>query len=95
MVHRSTPLETMTRNRIYVTVDGNMDAKYISFYDKNNKRNKLVEIDGKPHEDLGNQHTHLGYFHNEYGKPRKTNAEEDALIKKVLKYWNLRRKHLK
>lgn len=34
------PMETMSKNRIYATIDYNGNVKYISFYDKENKRYK-------------------------------------------------------
>lgn len=88
----TSPIETMTSGRIYVTLDNNMQPKYISYYDKKNKRNKLVEIDGRPHKNLGSQHTHLGYYHDEYGEARSVNKEEKSLIDKVCKVWKNRKK---
>ncbi len=42
------PLETMTRNRIYVTLDISGNPKYITYYDRENKRSKQIDMD-KPH----------------------------------------------
>ena len=39
------PMETMTKGRIYVTVDKNTkDLKYISYYDKHNKRFQQIDL---------------------------------------------------
>ena len=39
------PMETMTKNRIYATIDYKGDVKHISFYDKENKRYKQIDLD--------------------------------------------------
>ncbi len=57
------PMETMTNNRVYVTLDGKGDPKYISYYDQDNKRKKQIDLD-KPHYGVS-PHTHHGYNHNE------------------------------
>lgn len=84
----SAPLETMTKRRIYVNINQEtMQPKSISFYDKNNKRFKQIDldhyhkIDGKPEK----PHTQYGYYHD--GKAYKLNAEEQKTVDKALKAW--------
>lgn len=82
------PMETMSKGRIYVTLDQRNEPKHISFYDKNNKRYKQIDlththfIDGEPTV----PHTHKGYFHNENGDVKPSTAEE-KIIEKVKKKW--------
>ena len=61
------PLETMTKGRIYVTVnEKGEELKAVSFYDNKNKRYKQIDLDhyhkinGKPEK----PHTQMGYLHN-------------------------------
>ena len=39
------PMETMTKGRVYVTVDPTGRLKSVVYYDKGNKRYKQVDID--------------------------------------------------
>ncbi|WP_225361661.1 hypothetical protein [Ligilactobacillus salivarius] len=39
------PMETMTKGRIYVTVNTEGILKSITFHDKENKRNKQIDLD--------------------------------------------------
>ena len=59
----TSPMETMTNNRVYVILDQEGNPKYVSYYDKENKRRKQIDLD-KPHKGML-PHTHHGYFHNE------------------------------
>ena len=59
----SAPMETMTNNRVYVTLSPEGNPKFISYYDKENKRRKQIDLD-KPHKGVL-PHTHHGYEHNE------------------------------
>lgn len=83
------PMETMTKNRVYVTLDVNTgNPKYISYYDKNNMRRKQVDLD-KPHKGMS-PHTHHGYWHNENdNKKGATNStkQEKQLIETINKVW--------
>ena len=54
----SAPMETMTKNRVYVTLTPQGEPKYISYYDKDNKRRKQIDLD-KPHQGVL-PHTHHG-----------------------------------
>ena len=62
-LNTTAPMETMTKNRVYVTLDGEGNPKFISYYDKDNKRRKQIDLD-VPHNGML-PHTHHGYFHNE------------------------------
>lgn len=88
------PMETMTPNRVYVTVNKKDEPKNITFYDKGNKRYKQIDLIGYPHKIDGVPtlpHTHLGYFHSENGT-RKVNNEEAAFIEKIKSAWDNKRK---
>ena len=41
----TSPMETMTKNRVYVTLDQDGNPKFISYYDKDNKRRKQIDLD--------------------------------------------------
>lgn len=43
------PMETMTKGRVYVTLGSNGNPKFISYYDKHNKRFKQIDIEGPAH----------------------------------------------
>ena len=82
-------METMIKGRVYVTIDKNTNQpKYITYYDKNNKRSKQIDlmhyhnVNGR----LEKPHTHKGYEHNERGD-YKPNAKESKMIDRVLKTW--------
>lgn len=86
------PMETMTANRVYVTLDKNGNPKYISYYDKENKRCKQIDLD-KPH--LGvSPHVHHGYTHDENDTSKgfaKLNTKEKAMVVRVNAKWNERK----
>ncbi len=81
------PMETMTNNRVYVTLNDDGEPKFISYYDKNNKRKKQIDLD-KSHKGMS-PHTHHGYNHNENdsakGAANPTNKEKEliALVNSV------------
>lgn len=82
------PIETMTKGRVYVTVNEKSELKFISYYDKDNKRNKTIDLD-KPHNGLS-PHVHHGYEHNEFDGPKgATNLtlEEVKMVEFVRKTW--------
>lgn len=84
------PMETRTKGRIYVTLGKKDEPKFISFYNKENKRYKQIDLTGKPHVISGKPtlpHTHLGYEHNENGD-YKVSGEDQKIIDKVLKIWH-------
>ena len=43
------PMETMTKGRVYVTLDSEGKPKFISYYDNSNKRIKQIDLD-RPHK---------------------------------------------
>lgn len=81
------PMETMTKGRVYVTIDKNTDKpKYITYFDKKNKRFKQIDLE-HPHTIDGvkvQPHTHKGYEHNEKGD-RDVSIKEGKMIDRVLK----------
>lgn len=83
------PLETMTKGRIYVTVDKNQNIpKSITYYDKNNMRFKQIDLQHS-HKVNGNwtkPHTHLGYLHNENGD-RSLTIKEEKMVDRIMKTW--------
>lgn len=86
------PLETQTKKRIYVTVNGRNVIKFISFYDKENKRYKTIDLNGQPHYIDGKkekEHTHFGYIHDEHGT-KSLSDKEKKLIDRIISVWNNR-----
>lgn len=87
-----TPIETMTKGRIYVTLGKNNEPKSITRYSNNGLRKKQIDITGKPHIINGKSvlpHTHKGYVHDEKGTRDLTKAERN-LVEKVKKIWKNR-----
>lgn len=72
-----TPIETMTKGRVYVLVNPkyNQPAS-ITYYDTNSKRNRQIDLN----------HVHVGYFHDEYGT-RNLTSKEKRLVDSVMKIW--------
>lgn len=84
-----TPQETMTKGRIYVTVNKKNELRSITLYDKENKRYKQIDIAGTEHMINGKKtlpHTHYGYLHDEHGTKDITPSEK-ALIDRVKRIW--------
>lgn len=85
------PMETMTNGRIYATVDGNNVVKHITYYNKQEKRVKQIDlthshyINGKAEQ----PHTYKGYFHNEKGDYIPS-PKELKMIDIVQKTWHYR-----
>lgn len=84
------PMETMTKGRVYVTLGSDNIPKFISYYDKNNRRFKQIDITGKKHRidrvpTL--PHTHKGYEHDEHGT-FKNSYKEEKMIERVLRAWD-------
>lgn len=86
------PMETISKNRVYATLDKQGDIKHISFYDTYGERIKQIDIKGRPHNGLM-PHAHLGYEHNEIGDTKLTDKEQ-TYVNDLLKKWELKRKHL-
>lgn len=82
------PMETMTKNRVYVTLDYKDEPKFISYYSNENKRRKQIDLD-VPHRGMS-PHTHHGYNHNENDSPKgaaKLTPEEKRMVDRVRKEW--------
>lgn len=85
------PQETMTAGRVYVTVDANNGLKYISYYDKTNKRAKQIDLD-MPHMGVS-PHTHHGYEHSENDTAKgyaNLTPEEKRMVDRVRNIWQNR-----
>ena len=83
------PLETMSKSRIYVTLDNQNQLKYITFYDREFKKYKQIDLIGVPHKVNGEfivPHTHYGYIHDENGTKKPTSKEKN-IIDNVYKIW--------
>lgn len=82
------PLETMTKGRVYVTVNAADELKFISYYDNQNKRTKTIDLT-KPHKGVL-PHTHHGYEHFENDSKKgfaNLTTEEKAMVAMVRKLW--------
>lgn len=82
------PMETMTNNRVYVTLSQDGNPKYISYYDKDNKRKKQIDLD-KPHKGVS-PHTHHGYEHNENDTAKgyaHLTTKEQNMVERITKTW--------
>lgn len=82
------PLETMTRGRVYVTVNAADELKFISYYDNQNKRTKTIDLT-KPHKGVL-PHTHHGYEHFENDSKKgfaNLTTEEKTMVARVRKLW--------
>lgn len=77
------PLETQTKGRVYVTVNNDNELSFISYYDREGKRSKTIDLlhahDGK------SPHSHTGYEHN--GKVTDLTDKEKKLLARVRKAW--------
>ncbi len=83
------PMETMTRGRVYATVNSKNEIKSITYYDENNKRYKQIDVTGKSHIIDGEKiipHTHFGYFHDENGT-FKPSVGENIAVDKIKEVW--------
>jgi len=79
-----TPQETMTKGRVYVTVNARNELTAITYYDREGKRNKTVDLNHK--HDGKQPHTHHGYNHAE-GGTTGLSPKEVALIDFVRRTW--------
>ena len=79
-----TPMETMTRGRVYVTVNAKDEITSIKYHDNDNKRNRQIDI---THAHNGkNPHTHHGYYHDENGTTALS-TEEKNMVDRVVNLW--------
>ena len=79
------PLETMTRGRVYATVNERGQINSINYYDTSGKRVKAINL-LHSHGKLKGKHTHEGYYHAEGGTHRLT-SKEKKLVEFVEKAW--------
>lgn len=82
------PLETMTKGRVYVTLNDNNVPMYISYYDNDNKRMKTIDLEHKHNK--FQPHTHHGYFHNENDSEKgfsKLTGDEKKMVDRIKKIW--------
>ena len=79
------PLETMTKGRIYATINDEGKINAISYYGADGKRVKTINL-LHSHEQFKGVHTHIGYYHNE-GETRALTADEKKLVAFVKKAW--------
>lgn len=83
-----TPYETMTKGRVYVTINAKDEPAVIAYYDKANKRAKQIDLTHfhaktKPH-------THHGYEHSENDSPKgyaRLTNEERKMVDRVYRIW--------
>lgn len=82
------PMETMTRGRVYVTVNDRDTPKFISYYDAANKRVKQIDLD-RPHKGVS-PHTHHGYEHSENDSAKgyaNLTTDEKKMVERVKRIW--------
>lgn len=83
-----TPMETMTKGRVYATVDSRDNISAITYYDKGNKRSKQIDL-SHPHKNIM-PHTHHGYLHNENDGAKgaaNLTPKEKRMIERVRNKW--------
>ena len=83
-----TPLETMTKGRVYVTVNSKDELTAITYYDNDGKRNRQIDLQ-KAHKGM-KPHTHHGYEHNENDSKKgasKLSTEERKMVDRINKIW--------
>lgn len=83
------PLETMTRGRVYATVNDHNEINSINYYDSDGKRVKSINLLHN-HTLITGEHTHLGYYHKENGT-RKLTSQEKKIVELVKKAWYSKR----
>ena len=80
-----TPQETMTKGRVYVTVNKDNNLTAITYYDMTGKRTKTIDL---THSHGGKQpHTHHGYNHSE-GGTTGLSAKENKMVDFVSQIWH-------
>lgn len=83
------PLETMTKGRVYVTVNGDGDLSTINYYGRDGKRVKAINLT-HDHGKIKGVHAHEGYYHDENGT-RRLMPQEKELVEFVKKIWYSKR----
>lgn len=86
-------METITRGRVYVRVDGNGSLRGVVYFDSNNKRTKQIDL---VHQHKGvSPHTHHGYEHNENDSAKwfaRPTSAETKMVERVRSIWENRYK---
>lgn len=83
-----TPMETMTKGRVYVTVNNKNELTAITYYNNNGKRNRQIDLQ-KAHKGI-KPHTHHGYEHNENDSKKgasKLTTKEKRMVDRITKIW--------
>lgn len=83
-----TPMETMTKGRVYVTVNNKDELTAITYYDNDGKRNRQIDLQ-KAHKGI-KPHTHHGYEHNENDNKKgasKLTTKEKRMVDRINKIW--------
>lgn len=82
------PMETMTKGRVYVTVNNQDKLTAITYYDNDGKRTRQIDLQ-KAHKEI-KPHTHHGYEHNENDGKKgasKLTPEERKMVDRINKIW--------
>ena len=79
------PLETMTKGRIYATINDRNEINSINYYDSDGKKVKSINLLHN-HEEIKGEHTHEGYYHKERGT-RHLTTQEKKLVDIVKRAW--------
>ena len=80
------PLETMTKGRVYVTVNGSNQLNSINYYDPVGKRIKSINL-LHDHNEIKGDHKHIGYYHDETGGTHRLTPQEKKLVAFVKQVW--------
>lgn len=85
------PMETMTKGRIYATLDKDGDIKHITYYDTEGDKVRQVDLKGKAHNGVNPPHTHNGYEHDGGFYPGITERDQKK-IESIIEWWKRNRK---
>lgn len=83
-----TPMETITKGRVYVTVNNKDELTAITYYDNDGKRTRQIDLQ-KAHKGI-KPHTHHGYEHNENDSQKgasQLTSEERKMVDRINKIW--------
>lgn len=79
-----TPQETMTKGRVYATVNERNKPVSITYYSDDGKRRKSIDL--THYHDGKKPHVHYGYEHDEHGTTGLSQKEK-AMVDLVLTTW--------
>lgn len=83
-----TIMETMTKGRVYVNINNKGKLTSITYFDKDNKRKKQIDLTHKHKKEI--PHTHHGYIHNENDTEKgasKLTTKEKRMVDRINKIW--------